>query len=1124
MSIALVFSTTAIHGQVTISGVTDKATPYVDTVTFMVGIQGGYTYGAYLNRERIPVGVPVTVVRPNYYELEVFSTNVFTAAVTNRLVRFIVRAGDRGGTEWGIPRHTPVPAIPSSPAELTGGQLRILAPADIPEGFEIPIVTWLLNATGATARANGSLMATGHPSIALKRGVGSGFLGANNPVGPLNYLPTIQGVQGTKQINISPAPAWTLVSGTLNGATVWPAGSRIRATAHLSVPAGASLTIQAGAIVLLNPGVNITNNGTITISGTVEQPVVFMPVSRSQPWGGFFMRTSSGVMDATGVIFTGSGADPNGGAGHRPEQCLFLVDSAPRVSLTDAAAIYLAGQFGHAYNGGTFRFTRFLLQRATTGGEYTGANFTANDSAFIEFPDDSANFVDGDNDALYFVSGSHAFTNTLFGWTKDDGIDSGGSGYGPLTYQSCWFESTFHEGNSLSGYKNVLSRDTVYIDCGQGIENGYDGPTNRMEHCLFLANEVGLRHGDNYPDIGSYNGRELATNSLALFNDRDVFGYNWRSGADNGWTNATGQMTIVGNWLSAPNLYFPANNIWNPANDAYRLVDFMTTVAAAEVGVGFAVRTNRFPMVNLADGVPVRLSTFTTNVVTVDYVFQAPGFSPVGAGTLTFVPGQTIQRIYPANFDVAARNNWSVLLTSSTGGEITGVDEVMFEGSILIPQVSLAVSAPILPGYRITEGTFVRVNGPTAQPVAVGYTVLGDGTPIGAGTLRFNPPETSQRLLPVGFNPFAYGLVEVVLSNPTGGVLGTSTSVTYTNPVVMIAFGVAGNQADLSLLETGLPVTLNSPAPGTVSVEFVVEDSGGVLTNGVLSLASGQTSALLTTPSLNLAERDLLLATLRNPTGVLLGSPNTVYLVRTVSAPPATNSTLISRGSIWRYRDAASAAPAGWQNLGFDDTTWPAGPGQLGFSNNEEGDEATLIADNNQITSYFRRSFSIADPAAYAGLMYWLLRDDGGVVYLNGIEIFRSPNLPAPPTAIVYSTVTLAPNGENTIDTGTTNRNALRAGENVVAVEIHQQSATSSDVSFDFELVGIGATPPPPPQNIFVGEFGGQTIIAWGDPTFVLEHSSALLPAGTVWTPVGAASPVVMDTSGARGFYRLRQQ
>jgi hypothetical protein len=185
-------------------------------------------------------------------------------------------------------------------------------------------------------------------------------------------------------------------------------------------------------------------------------------------------------------------------------------------------------------------------------------------------------------------------------------------------------------------------------------------------------------------------------------------------------------------------------------------------------------------------------------------------------------------------------------------------------------------------------------------------------------------------------------------------------------------------------------------------------------------------------------------------------------------------------------------------------------------------DETTLITDNNQITSYFRHSFTVADPAAYSGLAYWLLRDDGGVVYLNATEIFRSPNLPAPPTAITYTTVTGTPNGENTIDTGTTNRNALRAGNNVLAVEIHQQSATSSDVSFEFQLVGIGAPPPPPPQRVQMGEFDGQLIIAWGDPAFVLEQTSELLTSNPVWTLAGSISPVIVDRDAPRTFFRLR--
>jgi hypothetical protein len=261
---------------------------------------------------------------------------------------------------------------------------------------------------------------------------------------------------------------------------------------------------------------------------------------------------------------------------------------------------------------------------------------------------------------------------------------------------------------------------------------------------------------------------------------------------------------------------------------------------------------------------------------------------------------------------------------------------------------------------------------------------------------------------------------------------------------------------------------------------------------------------------------------LSNPDGAQLGTPNSLYLVRTITVPPATNSTLIATGSVWRYRDVASAPPAGWQSATFDDSSWPAGRGQLGFSNNEERDETTLINDNDQITSYFRHGFTVADPALFSGLSYWLLRDDGGVVYLNGTEIFRSPNLPAPPMAISYSTVTGTPNGENTIDTGITNRNALRAGNNVLAVEIHQANATSSDLSFEFRLIGLAAPLPPPPQPLQVGTYDGRMVVAWGGDALALEQTEELLGEETVWTPVGMGSPAFLDFNGPQRFFRLR--
>ena len=48
---------------------------------------------------------------------------------------------------------------------------------------------------------------------------------------------------------------------------------------------------------------------------------------------------------------------------------------------------------------------------------------------------------------------------------------------------------------------------------------------------------------------------------------------------------------------------------------------------------------------------------------------------------------------------------------------------------------------------------------------------------------------------------------------------------------------------------------------------------------------------------------------------------------------------------------------------------------------------------NKYITTYFRRSFPVNNAATVTQLSVRLLRDDGAIVYLNDVEVFRS-NMP----------------------------------------------------------------------------------------------------------------------------------
>jgi hypothetical protein len=153
--------------------------------------------------------------------------------------------------------------------------------------------------------------------------------------------------------------------------------------------------------------------------------------------------------------------------------------------------------------------------------------------------------------------------------------------------------------------------------------------------------------------------------------------------------------------------------------------------------------------------------------------------------------------------------------------------------------------------------------------------------------------------------------------------------------------------------------------------------------------------------------------------------------------------------------DDGSNQNIAWRAIAFNDGSWLNGPAQLGYGDNDEATPVRRIGSSGttNITFYFRKTFTIPVPAAISSLSMRLLRDDAGVVYLNGSEVFRSSNLPAPPVPIDFTTRALS-TGENSIDTATFSARDLRAGENTVAVEIHQESITSSDVSFDLELIG----------------------------------------------------------------------
>ena len=171
-------------------------------------------------------------------------------------------------------------------------------------------------------------------------------------------------------------------------------------------------------------------------------------------------------------------------------------------------------------------------------------------------------------------------------------------------------------------------------------------------------------------------------------------------------------------------------------------------------------------------------------------------------------------------------------------------------------------------------------------------------------------------------------------------------------------------------------------------------------------------------------------------------------------APGASGGvTLVPMGSVWKYLDNGTYPGAAWTSPLFNDSTWLSGPAQLGYG---EGDEATVVSsgpdpNNKYITTYFRHPFVVTNAASYTNFTLRLLRDDGAVVYLNGLELVRV-SMPAGPVTPQSPAANAAIEGSLFV-TPFLGPGVLVEGLNTLAVEIHQVSAVSSDISFDLELV-----------------------------------------------------------------------
>jgi len=166
--------------------------------------------------------------------------------------------------------------------------------------------------------------------------------------------------------------------------------------------------------------------------------------------------------------------------------------------------------------------------------------------------------------------------------------------------------------------------------------------------------------------------------------------------------------------------------------------------------------------------------------------------------------------------------------------------------------------------------------------------------------------------------------------------------------------------------------------------------------------------------------------------------------------------TLLNAAALWKYNDLGIDLGVLWKNNSYSDASWSQGNAPLGFGLTNINTTVSFgpSSTNKYTTTYFRKWVNITNPRdLYSKIQFNVRRDDGVIIYVNGVEVIRS-NMPSGNvTYTTFSSSCAVDNGSvwQTIDIAT---NYFNDGNNLIAVELHQCNLTSGDLLFNLQMIG----------------------------------------------------------------------
>ena len=171
------------------------------------------------------------------------------------------------------------------------------------------------------------------------------------------------------------------------------------------------------------------------------------------------------------------------------------------------------------------------------------------------------------------------------------------------------------------------------------------------------------------------------------------------------------------------------------------------------------------------------------------------------------------------------------------------------------------------------------------------------------------------------------------------------------------------------------------------------------------------------------------------------------YTTPILSNTPNTNhwEAILNNGATVNYWTSNDGEPSSnWRAINYNDAHWQHGTSGIGYGDNDDG---TTIDLCNGIA--IRYTFNIEDLNKLTEVYFYIDYDDAFIAYINGTEIARSNGLSANlPTLNTLSTSQHEAGSRQAFHLNYSQLTSLLLnGTNVLAIQVHNASANSSDLS-----------------------------------------------------------------------------